>query len=153
MKTKGTAIKLRSSVLALVAFITLGMITARNSAGLPGIPAAPAVDMKISICCQCQDRNSVGNEWDQVFSIDDAAVQNGGLITLNAGQGITLYTEIVEHDDVYDDVAADSFLIEITAENLLNGFFVIRTLEVKENAGRYKGNIAVWTVIYTFTPQ
>ena len=39
-----------------------------------------------------------------------------------------------------------------TAEDIANGFEVTQTLRVTENGGRYKGNVAVWTVTFMFTP-
>jgi len=112
----------------------------------------PSVTMKVTISCQCPDYNHVGNEWSQYFNINEARVNTGKKLVLTAGETIVISTEITEYDDAKNDTATSRDTVEVTADDLEDGFSVTQTLHVKENGGRYTGNIAVWTVVYTFTP-
>ena len=108
--------------------------------------------MTINISCTCPDYNHVGKQWGQVFSIDGIMVEDGDIITLEAGQTIVIASEITEYDDIYIDVADDSDEYEITLYDLQAGFSWTQELQVEENAGRYEGNMAEWMVTFTFLP-
>ena len=82
------------------------------------------VNMTINISCTCPDYNHVGKQWGQVFSIDGIMVEDGDIITLEAGQTIVIVSEITEYDDIYIDVAKDSDEYEITLYDLQSWIFL-----------------------------
>ncbi len=153
-------------MLALACVIALGSISAsgvngvsmqgthayRSSGAQAAMQETLTAAMTVHIACTCPNYNHVGNEWGQVFSIDEIMVEDGDIISLEAGQTIVIVSEITEYDEKYIDAAKDSITHQIAINDLQNGFTLTRILQVEENAGRYEGNIAEWTVSFTFLP-
>ena len=111
-----------------------------------------AVLMQLKVKASCRNTNHVGKNWTQYYE------WNG--ITLTEGEAenyvapdveLTLYGRIRERD-TEPDTATEKLTYTPTAEEAANGFVVTQTLRVEENGGNYKGNVAVWTVEYIFTP-
>lgn len=108
--------------------------------------------MRLTVKASCRDTNSVGKKWTHYYE------WNGITLTDEAAEvyvapdaALTLYARIREQDSK-PDTAMEKLTYLPTAEDAANGFVVTQTLRVAENAGKYKGNVAVWTVEYTFTP-
>lgn len=107
--------------------------------------------MKVSITCSCSNYNSVGNEWVESFSINGSKVSSGSTITVKVGDSVSFYT-IVEEQDKVPDIGTGSSSCSISEKYFESGFTMTQKISVQENRGRYSGNVAVWTVVYTFTP-
>lgn len=108
--------------------------------------------MSLKVKASCRDTNSVGKKWTHYYE------WNGVTIVDEKAEGyvapdvsLTLYARIREQDSK-PDTAMEKLTYLPTAEEIANGFVLTQTLRVEENSGRYKGNVAVWTVEYTFTP-
>ena len=108
--------------------------------------------MHLKVKASCQDANSVGSKWTQYYEWNGVAVVKGEAESFAAPEvELTLYARIREQDSK-PDTAMEKVTYLPTAEDIANGFEVTQTLRVTENGGRYKGNVAVWTVTFMFTP-
>lgn len=125
--------------------------TANNVAATYSITVKPSTKlMRVTITKTCSDYNHVGNEWGFSFSINGGAVSSGDKVSVVRNEDIRVYTEVTEYDDQYDDVGTDAKSVTVTTEYFESGFTVTQTITVMENGGRYSGNVAIWTVKYTF---
>ena len=84
--------------------------------------------------------------------LSDTNLVNGirvpGEVTLTPGEGLELYAQIREADDI-PDVGENSTIYSVTEEDLVNGFTVSFNVDVSENGtARY----STFAVTYTFTP-
>lgn len=107
--------------------------------------------VKISFSAQCSDTNHVGNSWTQAFYINGEAVRSSKTLSLRAGENLQLQVVITE-DDTYPDIGSDLRTITLSEADLTQGTRIATTVDVRENRGRYAGNIAQWTVVYTISP-
>lgn len=108
--------------------------------------------MSVKVKASCRDTNSVGKKWTQYYEWNGVTVANEEAEGFVApGVDLTLYVRIREQDSK-PDTAMEKVTYQPTAEDVTNGFVVTQTLRVEENSGKYKGNVAVWTVEHTFTP-
>ena len=108
--------------------------------------------MHLKVKASCQDANGVGSKWTQYYEWNGVAVVKGEAESFAAPEvELTLYARIREQDSK-PDTAMEKVTYLPTAEDIANGFEVTQTLRVTENGGRYKGNVAVWTVTFMFTP-
>ena len=111
-----------------------------------------ARSMKLKVHAGCSDKNQVGHNWTQYFEWNGVKVNEGEMVAYAApGVEFSLYARIREQDEK-PDTTMDTLLHTPTAEELENGFQLMQTIKVTENAGTYKGNAAVWKVTYTFIP-
>lgn len=111
-----------------------------------------AVLMRLKVRASCRDKNSVGNKWTQYYEWNGVTVANEEAEGFVApGVELTLYARVREQDSK-PDTTMEKVTYQPTAEEVAGGFVVTRTLRVTENSGKYKGNVAVWTVEFTFTP-
>lgn len=108
--------------------------------------------MTLRVRASCRNTNSVGKKWTHYYEWNGVTLADGDTECFVApGVELTLYARIREQDSK-PDTAMEKLTYLPTAEDTANGFVVTHTLRVTENAGKYKGNVAVWTVEYTFTP-
>lgn len=108
--------------------------------------------MKLKVHAGCSDKNQVGHNWTQYYEWNGVKVNEGEMEAYAApGAELSLYVRIREQDDK-PDTTMDTLLHTPTADELKNGFELTQTIRVTENAGKYKGNTAVWKVTYTFMP-
>ena len=112
---------------------------------------ATRYSVEIRYAAQCDDYNHVGNAWTQAFYVDGEEVDGRVTRTLAAGESLTLETVITDADNS-PDIGKDQRTVTLTEDTLTNGTSITATVEVRENRGRYAGNVAVWTVAYTITP-
>lgn len=112
---------------------------------------ATRYSVEIRYAAQCDDYNHVGNAWTQAFYVDGEEVDGRVTRTLAAGELLTLETVITDADNS-PDIGKDQRTVTLTEDTLTNGTSITATVEVRENRGRYAGNVAVWTVVYTITP-
>ena len=107
---------------------------------------------KVTISATCVKNNSVGNEWDTVFSVDGHEIKSGDTVTVS-GNSVVIKTTITEFDDGKDDIGESSTTYMISDLDLSNGFTVKQTVIVTENGGKYKGRSAEWTAEYKFSSK
>lgn len=108
--------------------------------------------MRLKVRASCGNVNGVGKKWTHYYEWNGVTLVKGeaeGFVAPDVT--LTLYARIREQDSK-PDTAMEKMTYLPTAEDVANGFVVTKTLRVTENAGRYKGKTAVWTVEYTFTP-
>lgn len=111
-----------------------------------------AAMMRLKVKASCRDTNSVGKKWTKYYEWNGVTLVEEEAESYVAPEvELTLYARIREQDSK-PDTAMEKFTYLPTAEEVANGFVVTQTLQVTENSGKYKGNIAFWTVEYTFTP-
>ena len=111
-----------------------------------------AILMCLKASASCRDTNSVGKKWTHYYEWNGVTLVKEKAESFVAPEvELTLYARIREQDSK-PDTAMEKVTYLPTAEDIANGFVVTQTLRVTENSGRYKGNVAVWTVEYTFTP-
>ena len=106
--------------------------------------------MSISASASCNDYNHVGNEWVQRFYVNGEEVWSDSVITLNAGDTITVEAEISEHDK-NPDTGIEIVNYIVTEQDLTRGFTISFNVSVTENGGRYSGNTAKWSVVFRFS--
>ena len=108
--------------------------------------------MKLKIRAGCNDHNHVGNNWTQYFEWNGVKVNEGSMEAYAAPDvELSLYVRIREQDQK-PDTTMDTLLYTPSADEIASGFQLTQTIKVEENAGNYKGKIAVWNITYTFTP-
>ena len=130
-------------------------ITATSPEGVTGTLELTAVQyknvpMSMSADWTRLDYESIGNEWEYDFRVNNADAY--GKIVLSAGDKINLYAKIVEEDSV-PDVGEVRKTYTVTKNDLVNGFEVNMDVYVTENRGRYSGCSAHFVVSFTFTPE
>ena len=104
----------------------------------------------VVISAVCIENNSVGYNWKQEFSINDDVVEPIDVVAFLQNDELEIIT-IVTEQDKYNDVGEAITIHTVTKTDFLNGFNVKQVVEVTENAGRYRGNTAIWEVEYKFT--
>lgn len=128
------------------------------SAAVPAVPwvgiqrQTGAQTMQVTISCTCTNKNHVGNEWVMAYHINDQPVETGQTVELTQAQGVHFTTEITEIDE-YSDYSIENEYYTVTPDDLTYGFSCSITVAVVETHGKYKGNVAEWTVTYTFLPM
>lgn len=111
------------------------------------------VELLLTIFAQCEDLNSVGNEWSFGFYLNGEAIASACRLDISVDEGIELYAWAEEYDKKYSDYSETPVMFfPLTVDNLRQGFYCTQSIAVEENAGRYEGNIAIWTIYYYFVP-
>lgn len=111
-----------------------------------------AVLMRVKVRASCSDYNSVGKKWTHYYEWNGVQVVDGeGEGYIAPEVDLTVYARVREQDSK-PDTAMEKLSYVPTAEDALNGFVLTQTLKIVENAGKYKGNAAIWKVEFTFTP-
>lgn len=113
--------------------------------------AAESYQVKISYTAQCGNYNHVGSAWTKEFYVNGEAVRGSKTLSIHPGESIQLEVIITE-EDTYPDVGSDTRTLVLTDEECKRGTRITTTVNVRENRGRYAGNIAEWTVVYAVTP-
>lgn len=108
--------------------------------------------MHVKVRVSCNDYNGVGKKWTHYHEWNGVQIIKGEMESFIAPDvELSVYSRIREQDSK-PDTSMEKLTYMPTAEDAQNGFILTQTLKVTENAGKYKGNTAVWTVEYTFTP-
>ena len=98
---------------------------------------------KINIYAYMLSNNHVGNEWYYYTTYNNNEFNNETQIIDKSNTKINLITTIVEDDKIPD---YGTNYITIT---LKNNFEATERISVRENRGRYTGNIAIWEIKYS----
>lgn len=130
-------------------------ITAESSNGLRKtysieVPVSPQ-KFRVSATISMKSNNSVGGSWTKGFEVDGETIYSGGTVSIMPGEyfGVRAWAE---ENDSNPDSGSFYERMELTNEMCTRSFTIEGEFNVRENGGRYRGNIAVWTVKFTFTP-
>lgn len=88
--------------------------------------------------------NHVGNDWSSGITYNGNAIHSGDTITASLNGSITIKGTVVEHDSLPDSGSC-SVTIPLTGGEKSTQFYV------RENRGRYSGNLAVWELTCSAT--
>ncbi len=105
---------------------------------------------EVVISAVCTENNSVGNNWEQEFSINGDVIEPIDIVAFNQNDELEIIARITEKDK-YDDIGKAETIHTVTKTDFSKGFTVKQVVIVTENAGRYKWNTATWEVEYKFT--
>lgn len=114
--------------------------------------SADAVLMHLKVRASCGDYNGVGKKWTHYYEWNGIQISDGeseGYIAPDIE--LSIYSRVREQDSK-PDTAMEKMTYIPTIEDAANGFTLTQTLKVVENAGRYKGEVAIWKIEFTFTP-
>ncbi len=92
---------------------------------------------KVFCSLELESNNSVGNEWTTDFTYNGSLIQSGDIVTVPLNNSITITGSVIEHDS-FPDYGSGS--VRLTTD----GSTKSKTIYVRENRGRYSGNLAVW---------
>lgn len=92
---------------------------------------------KIFYSLTLTDSNSVGNEWSKSITCNGSLIESGDTVAVPLNSAITITGTVTEHDSVPDHGSGS---IRLTSDNSTQN----KTIYVRENRGRYSGNLAVW---------
>lgn len=106
---------------------------------------------KIKWSASLISNDHVGSNWSKTFEVNDKKFSSGSTFTLDPDSSFTICLTIEENDSRPD---TEYYFERITySEDLCkNGYTVSETLYVRENGGRYSGNVAEWKIKITITP-
>lgn len=88
--------------------------------------------------------NHVGNEWSSGITYNGNAIHSGDTITAALNGSITIRGTAIEHDSI-PDTGSGSVTIPLSGGEKSTQFYV------RENRGRYSGNLAVWELTCSAT--
>ena len=111
-----------------------------------------AVLMHVKVRASCGDYNSVGKKWTHYYEWNGIQVVDGesdGYVAPDVE--LSIYARVREQD-TKPDTTMEKITYIPTAEDAANGFVLTQMLKVVENAGKYRGNAAVWKIEFAFTP-
>lgn len=114
-------------------------------------------DIAVTVKNTLISNNSVGNEWyienyannEPIHLVNSVLIENDNTIHLKFGNPITVETYIAE-DDTWTDTAKNKYKHTFSKDDLIGGCYITQTTYVRENNGRYQGNIAKWETRYDF---
>lgn len=98
---------------------------------------------QINIYTYMISNNHVGNEWYSYTTYNGKDFISGNKITSKTNSKITINTTIVEDDKIPD---SSTTYTELT---LKDNFEITKKVTIRENRGRYYGNIAEWEIKYS----
>lgn len=108
--------------------------------GLDNLVVAQKGIYKITYSAYMLSNNHVGNEWGYMIFHNSNKFKNGDLVTANIDSNIMLSAEVYEYDKVMDYGTSSVNLI------LKDGYEATTEVIVRENRGRYYGNIATFEI-------
>ena len=98
----------------------------------------------LSCSLRCVSNNHVGNDWSNQITYNGTAVRNGDTITASLNGRITIKGMAVENDSI-PDRGSGSVTISLAGGEKSTQF------SVRENRGRYSGNLAIWELTCSVT--
>jgi len=117
------------------------------------VSAATAKTTKIKVTLvsvELVENNHVGNEWYTEAYVNGKKIKEGSTVTLNlkSSESVKLKAYAEEQDKIPDVGTAT---LSIKASSISKTMNKSLTVKVKENRGRYSGNMAEWK--FTFKIQ
>lgn len=129
---------------------TLAIVYSEPIVTIPANTSSKSKTMSVAASASCSNYNHVGNEWNQEFFLNGTKISRGSQITLSPGDTLTASATIMESDKK-PDVGSGQESYTVTQADLSNGFTIKFNVSVRENAGRYSGNTAKWSVTFKFS--
>lgn len=107
----------------------------------------------VTVKASCSDYNGVGSKWTHYYEWNGVQAQDGKAEGFVApGVDLTVYARIREQDSK-PETGSEKITYTPTEEDVANGFDVSFKVTVTENSGRYSGNSAIWTIVFSFSPK
>lgn len=99
---------------------------------------------RISCSLMRLSTNSVGNEWSSGITYNGESIHSGDTITAALNGTITITGTAIEHDSIPDS-GSGSVSLSLPGGEKSTQFYV------RENRGRYAGNLAIWELTCSAT--
>lgn len=109
------------------------------------------ISFSVDVSCSMDYNNHVGNEWYEEFYLNGKEISYGDSITLPLGSSVQAKSICIENDSI-PDVGSASGSVNVKRDYFQSGFTITQDIVVRENRGRYTGNTAGFTVVYTLIP-
>lgn len=106
------------------------------------------VTFSITAKAKLIERNHVGSRWTKEFSINGKDFSSSTTFTAEVGETVRFSCFITENDS-NPDTGSYFERITITDDILKNGYTIDENVYVRENGGRYAGNVAEWSIKVT----
>lgn len=133
-----------SSGTAVITATAVNGVTSEYKVTVKQGPATFSITAKAKLI----ERNHVGSRWTKEFSINDKDFSGSTTFTAEVGETVWFSCFITENDS-NPDVGWYSERITITDDILKNGYTINESVYVRENGGRYAGNVAEWSIKVT----
>lgn len=131
------------------------VITATSANGVAGsypiIVEISPQKFRISGTIRMLSNDSVGNHWSSGFEFNGEEIRSGSTVSILPGDSFTV-CGWAEDADSNPDYGYHFESLTLTKEMCQSGFTIEDDFDVRENGGRYSGNVAVWHMKMTFTP-
>lgn len=108
------------------------------------------ITLVVTFNAVCVENQHVGKNWTQEYFLFAESVPEQVAVRLRVGDELCLRAVIAENDK-RPDIGEDETYLTITEDVWTSPLVVEKTVLVTENAGRYAGCSAEWTVTYTIT--
>lgn len=108
------------------------------------------ITLVVTFDAVCVENQHVGKNWTQEYFLFAESVPEQVAVRLCVGDELCLRAVIAENDK-RPDIGEDETYLTITEDVWTSPLVVEKTVLVTENAGRYAGCSAEWTVTYTIT--
>ena len=100
---------------------------------------------EVNLSASLVQNNSVGNDWETVFTCDGLQITNRKrwTVPLDIVKTVVVDATITERDK-WPDIASGSLCVD-----LVDGFSTSIFITITENKGKYEGNTAEWEITCT----
>ncbi len=133
-----------SSGTAVITATAVNGVTSEYKITVKQGPATFSITAKATLI----ERNHVGSRWTKEFSIGDKDFSGSTTFTAEVGETVRFSCFITENDS-NPDIGSYFERITITEDILKNGYTINENVYVRENGGRYAGNVAEWSLKVT----
>ena len=106
--------------------------------------------LKIQCDFNILNSNSVGNEWLCEYTISGDSSLVLSYLYADVGDQITITVTLTENDK-YPDIGSKTITRTLSTTDINSGFDELFFIDIKENNGTYKGNVAKAVVLLQFT--
>ena len=122
--------------------------TATTTLTVTPVPVA----VQVTARGECDNYNSVGYNWRETYTVNGVSVGKEPVaMDLCAGDAIAFTAKLTEVDKS-PDTGKSTSKVKLSQANLENGAVIVVSVPVKENKGRYRGNVARWEVTFEIRP-
>lgn len=107
-------------------------------------------EVKVRVITDCDDYNSSGSDWKEVYTVNDKTVKNDDILTVRLGEKLRVEAVITDRDNT-ENKGSYKATYEVTESKMKKRWFNIKlNFDVEAKEGKYKGKYAKWTVTFRF---
>lgn len=107
----------------------------------------PVTEMEINYKFKMCSNNGVGNDWSYLVLVNDTLLDGSGTaFEASPGDEINIYFVVVERDEAQSDIGYCVFARKLLEGDFRDGIEISDYITVREDRGRYSGNVAVFQV-------